>query len=146
MSVACVHFVLLKYLRYGLDTSTRHFGKLGTTSIPVPDTSVWFGTNSIPVPYTSMRSVRTLKYTPGTDIPFTKYRGYRYLFGTAPIPYQTLLYVSVRTRYRSPTLRRGRYEPDTGIVYLGKFGITSMPVPKTSVSSVRPRYRYPTLG
>ena len=49
-------------------TGTRHFGKLGTTTIPVPDTLVSsvshqyhlgkFGTISVPVPDTLVSPVR----------------------------------------------------------------------------------------
>ena len=46
---------------YELDTGTRHFGKFGTTSIPVPHTSV--------------SSARPPMYTPGTGIPSTTIPG-----------------------------------------------------------------------
>ena len=46
--------------------------RFGTASIPIPGTSVRFDTNSIPVPDTSVGSVRPLKHTPDTGMPFTE--------------------------------------------------------------------------
>ena len=94
-------------VQYGLDTLPNTPAVLGTNSIPVPDTSVRsvrpeyrtrlfskFGTTSIPVPDTSVRALHRI---PGV---FTLPKW----FGTASIPYRTLWYVSVRARYRCPTL------------------------------------------
>ena len=108
----------LQYVRYDLNTGTRHFGKFGTASIPVPDNSVSsvrpqyryptlrydrygldsgtrhfsnFSTTSIPVPDTSVSSVRPPKYTAGTGI----------LYRTSNIPLEKYTkYTWYQSRFR----------------------------------------------
>ena len=46
-------------MRYGLDTGTQHLGKFGTTSIPVPDTSV----SSVIPPKISRLPIYLTEYT-----------------------------------------------------------------------------------
>ena len=94
-------------VQYDLDTDTRHYGKIGTTSIPVPDTtvtSVRFG-----VPETSLM---VLYRIPGV------------------LPYGSR---SVRPQYTTEPSGIVRYELDTGTGHYGKFGATSIPVPDTPV-------------
>ena len=118
-----MHCLLLVHARRGLDTGTRHFGKVELHTctrsadsnltrvqvfpspkkrVPVlvryglytlPNTLVWFETSSIQVPGTSV----------------------------------------------------SRYELDTGTRHFGTFGTNSIPVPDTLGLSVQPRYWYPKL-
>ena len=48
----------------------------------------------------------------------------------------------VRRSYRYRTLRKFRYNINTGTGHFGKFGTTSTPVPETSARWVRHPYRY----
>ena len=109
-------------------TGTGHFGKFGTISIPVPDTSV---------------SAEQHQY---------RYRHFGKVGTTIPVPDNSVNSVRHRYRYRLP--RYIRYDIDTGTGYFGKFGTTSMPVPPvpvwTSVPelvpvSIQHHYRYQTL-
>ena len=104
-------------IRYELDTGTRHFGKFGTNSMPVPDTCESL---SLKLINTSTRHFGKFGTTPvsvpGTSIcgtPTQVYPGYRYILdhniGGTSIVYlpgtglDTLLNTlvhSVRTRYR----------------------------------------------
>ena len=54
-------------VRYQLDSGSRHFGKFGTTSIPVPDTCCKFGTPT--------------KNTPNSGIPYRTYPWIHYFAG-----------------------------------------------------------------
>ena len=113
------------------------------------------------------------KYTGGICSVYTL-RNHTGVFGTASIPYRTIPECSVRTQYRYPTVRQGRYDLNTGTRQLryelttgnrhfGTFGTNSIPVPDTLVrvyrgyiprvctylpyqsGSVQPQYRYPTV-
>ena len=103
----------LRSIRYYLDTGIcRLFGKLGTTSMPVPGTSA-----------------RKLYLISGV-VTLRKW------FGTASIPYRTNRYASARTQNRYPTLSvssaglqyhypkrwRVRYDLNTGARHFCKFG------------------------
>ena len=143
-----------------MDTGTGSFGKFGTTSIPVPDTSV-----------------SSVRHQPGTVIlwhqnkrnanhlSFFKLETLRFLCvcisqlmkKRAPFEQHTKNYLSryrreipnhiydldIYRRYVYPSLYRCRYRHDTG----AGTGTTSIPVPDSSARSlVRHRqYRYRTL-
>ena len=67
----------------------------------------------------------------------------RYIPPVLPVPATWVS--SVRHQYRYRTLRKVRYNINTGTGHSGKFSTTSIPVPDTSVSSVQYQYRYRTL-
>ena len=87
---------------------------LGTTSIPVPDTSI----SSVRHQY-RYRTLRYVRYDINTGT------GHFRKFGTTSIPVLNTSVSSVRLGYR-----------------YRQFGTTSIPVLNTSVSSVRLGYRY----
>ena len=102
---------VLGKVRYGLNTRPNTPVGFGTTSIPVPDTSVTSTQPLIPVPNTLVRACR----------------GY--------FPYQS---GSVRPQYPTEhsVMVQCEFHPGTG--HFGKFGTTSIPVPDNWVTSVRP--------
>ena len=129
-------FVLV---RYGLDTGTRHFGKFGMTSIPIPDTRyVRYNMNTGTRQFgkfgmthrhpTFPHDLNTCTRHFGKGIPgvfaLPKW------FGTTSIP---------RTQVKV------RYDLNTGTRHLEKFGTTSIPAPDTSVTSVRPPKKHYVL-
>ena len=105
----------------------------------IPNTPIRLGTNSIPVPDTWIASVRSqYQYPhfdkfgtasiPAPDDSVRVYRGY--------LPYRTRGYLpyrsgSVGPQYQTEHSGKVRYELDTGTRHFGKFGTTSMPVPNT---------------
>ena len=101
---------------YKLNTGTRYFGKLSTTSKSLPDASI--------------RSVR-----PQYRYVRYRYPAYRYTLdhnaGSTGI-------CSVRPQY--PTEHSGMvwYDFNTGTRHFGKIGTSSIPVPDNSVSLARP--------
>ena len=114
-------------------TGTGHFGKFGTTSIPVPDAWV----NSVRHQY-QYRTLRQVRYDMDTG---TAHFG---KFGTISIPVplvpvQTFIpvpgasVISVQYQYRYRTLRYVRNDINTGAGHFGKFGTTSIPVPRIPV-------------
>ena len=136
-------------------TGTRHFGKLGTTSIPVPDTSV----SSVRHQHRHRKLINI-----GTSIPVTP------VLVSLPVPapvqaryrHRTLS-VTFGTSTRHRTLREVRYDINTGTRHFGKFGMICIPVPPVAVWTsvpvpvpvwtsakvpvpVQHRYRYRTLG
>ena len=110
----CVHFVRINHLLYGLDTGTRHIGKVpydldtgtrhlgefGTTLILAPDGSV----SSVHPP--KIPRVPSLHRNTGDTGTF-----------------------SVRPQYPTEHSAMVRYEPYTGARHFGKFGATLLPIP-----------------
>ena len=148
-------------------TGTGHFGKFGTTSIPVPDTEV--GSVQHQYRYRILRQVRysinagdpnignfgkTSTLVP--DISASSVR-HQYHFGkfstiwisVPPVPVPPLKTVpdtwvgSVPHKSRYQTLRYVRSSINDGTGHFGKIGTTEIPVPDTLVSSVRHQYGYP---
>ena len=73
-------------VRYELDTCTRHFGKFGTTSIPVPGTSVGSVRPQYPVPDTSVSSVCPPKI-PRVPVHLTRHRTYPWVIRQRQSPW-----------------------------------------------------------
>ena len=110
----------LRKVRYDINTRIGHFGKLGKTLIPAPDTSECSGwhhyqyrtlqqahTTSILVPDTSVCSVRY----------WYRHRRYRY-----------------RLSYRYRRLHQDRHHINNGKGHFGMFGTASIPVPGVPAS------------
>ena len=112
-------------------TGTGHFGKFGTTSIPVPDTSV----SSVRHQY-RYRALQEVRYIHTGTVHFGKFGTIWMRYGCR---YRRYRY---RLSYRYRTLWEARYNITTGTGHFGKFGTKSIPLPDTSVCSVRHTYRY----
>ena len=94
-----------RYVRYGVNTGTGNFGKFGTTSIPVPETSV----SSVRHRYRYRRCRYRLSYRYRTlrQVRYDVNTGTRHFgeFGTLSIPVPETSVSSVRHQYRYRILR-----------------------------------------